>query len=288
MAVNLNPAFKYRADPVLGGADRFRRRKPQSRTHRNSSRVRVGPRHILLCFAALAGFFFCLQQSWLFLISWEGLRIDHVTIRCRRPDVQAAAENMLKARPLGNLLLFDIGLLRRDLESHRWIREVRVRRVFPESLSIDIRERVPAAVLQASASILIDREGVLLDPAGSEDRAGLPLFIDAGRFQKDREGKLALAWACLDDLTPSQKNLIAELDLTEYRNVTAGLKGSNLRIKLGEGDFSEKLKTYMKDRARLESYGPLLYIDLRFSDRIYLGLKHGSGAGIVAAGKEAP
>lgn len=288
MAVNLNPAFHYRADPVLDRSDRFRRRTSSSRSRRKPGRIRVDPRHIFVSFAALVGLFIGIQQAWIFLISWDGLNIEHVVIRCRRPDVQAAAEETTRGRPMGNLLLFDIDGLRRDLESHRWIREVRVRRVFPRSLNIDIRERVPAAVLLGTAATLIDREGTFLDSAPTGDPAGLPVFRDAGDFQEDLEDKLALAWSCLDDMTPSQRALIAELDLSEYRNVTAGLKGANLRIKLGDGGFSEKMKTYMTERARLESYGPLRYIDLRFSNRIYLGLKPSPGTGAAAAGKEAP
>lgn len=287
MAVNLNPAIKFRSNSLLSESDRFQRRKTQVRTRRPQSRIRVQPRHILISFLSLVLLFVALQQAWLFLIDWDGLEIEKVAIRCRKPDVQSAAEHLISGRRMGNLLLFDIGRLRRDLEAHRWVREVRVRRVFPSSINIEIRERTPEAVLLTTPPMLIDREGVRLDPAGPGDSTALPVFRDKAGFRSDVERKLSLAWNCMGDLSTRQKSIIAGLDLTEHRNVVAELKGTDLRIKLGDSEFASKMETYLRDRVRLESYGPLNYIDLRFSDRIYLGRKTAPRADVAAAGKEA-
>jgi cell division septal protein FtsQ len=256
MAVNLNPAIRYRSNSLISESDRFQRRKTQVRTRRPQSRIRVQPRHILISFFSLVLLFVALQQAWLFLIDWNGLEIEKVAIRCRKPDVQAAAEHLISGRRMGNLLLFDIGRLRRDLEAHRWVREVRVRRVFPSSINIEIRERAPEAVLLTSPPMLIDREGVRLDPAGPGDAKALPVFRDKSGFRRDVDRKLTLAWNCMDDLSTRQKSMIAGLDLTEHRNVVVELKGTDLRIKLGDKEFAAKMETYLRDRIILTCASP--------------------------------
>jgi cell division septal protein FtsQ len=285
MASHLNPAFRFQPDPVPARAGQYRRRKSRVRDARIQRRIKVRARHILISFAALAGLFVAFQQTWLFLISWEGLSIERVTVRCDSPRVREIADQVLAGRRYGNLLLYDIAQLRRDLESHRWIQNVRVRRVFPATLQVEAGERAPAAVLMAERPMLIDREGVRLDPAAPGNPAGLPLFMDKDHFQKNSAAKLALAWSCLDALPSGLRAEIEALDLSEYRNLTVRLKGSDTRLLLGEADFAAKLEAYLADRARLESFGSLQYVDLRFSDRIYIGLKHKRGA--APAGKEA-
>jgi cell division protein FtsQ len=73
------------------------------------------------------------------------------------------------------------GFFRVDLREVRvallrlpWVREARVRRVWPDRLRITVRERVPAA--RWAAGGLLDAEGELFHPSGPEPPAGLPVL----------------------------------------------------------------------------------------------------------------
>ena len=79
-----------------------------------------------------------------------------------------------------------------------------------------------------------------------------------------------LSWECLDSLTPAEREMAQILDLSEYKNVKMKLKDSSLWLKMGHDQFSEKIKIYQNERANLEKYGGLEYIDLRIQGRMYL------------------
>ena len=270
MAVNLNPALKYRSHPMLTESMQFKRKKEKTKTKKIHRKIRLRPIHILLIYMLIAGLFFAFQRIYLFLISWEELQIDTIDVTCAHPGILASAEQFLHDKKLGNILLFNINHLRNTLKSYRWIEETRVRKIFPSTLKIEIRERIPAAVIKNDSLILIDHHGVHLDKITSLEGWPLPLFVDDGSFKTDVKEKLDLAWECLDSLTPAEREMAQILDLSEYKNVKMKLKDSSLWLKMGHDQFSEKIKIYQNERANLEKYGGLEYIDLRIQGRMYL------------------
>lgn len=270
MAVNVNPAAKFGPDPMLSRSMQFRRKKEKTQSRKILRSKKIGIRHIILYFLILVGFFVALQQAYLFLITWDKLIIDRVEVICSKPELQAAAADFLEGRYLGNILLLDISRLRGAMESHRWIEVVRIRKIFPASLKITIIQRTPGAILGKKQLILIDRSGIELDPVPVRENVDLPLFTDRDYFQSYPEVKLALAWACLDDLTPLERERLDTIDLTEYENVQVRFKNSQHWLKLGQSSFAEKIKLYRAELPYLEQLGPLEYIDLRISGRLVL------------------
>ena len=59
------------------------------------------------------------------------------------------------------------------------------------------------------------------------------------------------------------------LNLSEFKNIQVKQKGSATWIKLGHDRFSEKLQIFQSERANLEKFGIMDYVDLRFQDRLY-------------------
>jgi cell division septal protein FtsQ len=288
MAVNLNPVLKYRPQSVFTESMQFKRKKEKTKTKKIQRRIRLRPKHILLIYILVAGFFFAFQRVYLFLISWEELHIDTVEVTCAHPGILASAERFLHDKKLGNILLFNINHLRNFLKSYRWIEDVRVRKIFPSTLKIEIKERIPAAVISNDSLILIDRHGVHLDKIPSLDGWQIPLFVDDGSFKTEVEEKLNLAWECLDSLAPAERERVQTLDLSEYKNVKMKLKDSSSWLKMGHDQFSEKIKIYQHERADLEKFGSLEYIDLRIQGRIYFKpRKRLASINSMSSGKEA-
>ena len=226
--------------------------------------------HILFYLILVGGLFYALQQAYLFLISWDKLNIKEVTVLSRMPEIKEETQRFFEGKRLGNILLLDIGFLQEKFTSHRWIKEVRVRKILPSTLKIEIKERTPAAFLKQNHTYMIDEDGVFLEKIEQGVKANLPLLIDSNKFKKDYEEKLNLAWECLRSLPLPEKERLEVLDLTEYENVTVRLKGNPTRLILGNERFSEKINLYNRLRAKLERFGDLEYVDLRLHDRIYI------------------
>lgn len=95
----------------------------------------------------------------------------------------------------------DLAELRAALLALPWLKEVRVRRVWPDRVRVAVRERVPAA--RWAAGGLVDADGTLFRPPPHEYPAGLPelegpegtqaLVLD--RYRELREWFAPSGWA---------------------------------------------------------------------------------------------
>jgi cell division septal protein FtsQ len=271
LAVDVRAPLKYKNNPIFSRAASFQRKNGNIKTKKIQRKIKLKSKHILLAFILLTGVFYGIQRLYLFLITWDKLIIKEVKIVCEREDVYTDVRHFFKGKYLGNILLLNIEQLQNKLASHRWVKDVHIRKIFPSTIRIDLQERIPTALLKDKSIHLIDRDGVRLDPADSNNPYGLPLLVDANLFRKDYEQKLKLAWACLDSLKISDRNQIVVLDLSEYENVSLLFKDSKTWLKLGNGQFAEKIKIYRNNTVLFDTYGSLEYIDFRCPGRLYLG-----------------
>jgi cell division septal protein FtsQ len=266
----LNPPLKHHVLPTYGEALEFKRGLGKVPVKKIQSKLNVQWKHIVLFFLVIAGFFFGLMRAYLYLINCDDFAVKKAEIACRQESVGRDIRALLNASKLRNLLLLDMGRLQDRIEAHRWVKEARLRKVFPSTLKVEITERKPAAILKTGESFLmIDRDGVWLDQLASWEDANLPLLLDSASFKDGYQEKLALAWKCLDSLTPGQRLEVEALDLSEPGSVRMSLLGQTTRLVLGGERFSERLSFIRSYKETMEvQYGPLEYIDLRFDGRI--------------------
>lgn len=266
----LNPPLKQRIFPAFGEPLEFKRGLEKVPVKKIQSKLTVRWKHIILFFLVIVGFFCGLMKAYLYVINCDDFAVKKSEITCRREFVSHDIRALLEASKLRNLFLLDMGRLKNRIEAHRWVKEARLRKVFPSTLKIEITEREPAAILKSGETFLmIDRDGVCLERLASREDANLPLLIDNAMFKDNYQDKLALAWKCLDTLTPEERLEVEALDLTDPGCVSVYLLGQTTRLILGGERFSERLTFIRSHKETLEGQnGPLESIDLRFDDRI--------------------
>ncbi len=227
--------------------------------------------HILAVLAGFGIFFFGLTQLHGFLLTWDKLNVRSADVSCPDPRVLELVRPMAAGAARGNILRLDAARIKASLEACPWVKEARVRKVFPSSLAVDVEPRRPAAILDTGGGYLLGRDDVVIEPARPEDRNRLPAFHDNGMFASDRTAKLAQAWACWEDLDAETKARVLILDVTDPENVVLKFRDDPVELRLGAESFGSKITTYLAGRDRWShNLGPLEYVDLRFSDRIYL------------------
>jgi len=266
----LNLPLKHRLFSISREPLEFKRGLEKVPVKKIQSKLNVRWRHIVFFFLVIAGFFFGLMEGYLYLINCDDFAVKKTEIVCRQEFVGRDIRALLDASKFRNLLLLDLGRLKDRIEAHRWVEEARLRKVFPSTLKIEIKEREPAAVLKAGDSfLLIDRDGVWLEQLAAREDANLPLFLDSASFKDNYQEKLGLAWRCLDALTPNQRLEIEALDLSDPESASVYLLGQTTRLILGGERFSERLSFIQSYKETMEGQnGPLEYVDLRFDDRI--------------------
>jgi cell division protein FtsQ len=255
---------------ILTQQTSYRRKRGKIETKKIHRKIKLKIRHILLAFVLLVGFFYGFSRLYLFLMTWEKLIIDEVEIICQKEEIQKDLQHYFAGEYLGNIMLLNIGNLQELLATHTWIKEVHIRKIFPSTIRIETTERIPIALLEKEDYYLIDKDGILLQKMSPEERPDLPVFIDANRFKRDFDRKLALAWTCLDNLEGSIRTQIRMMDLTEYENVSLQLRNSDTWLKLGDSHFKEKYQLFLENMALFKAYGPLEYIDFRYEGRFIL------------------
>ncbi len=271
MAVQFPSTLGYGEKSLTKGTLYFRRKKTEVRTkkiQRRKQKLRF--KHIMGMFILFSIMFLGLQQFWLFLISWDNLRVTRIEVRCSLTELQQGFEKALKNQDLGNLLLLDLKNLQKAISSHNWVKTVQTRKILPSSLVIDIIPRTPSAVLEKNGShYLIDQDGIFLKKIEPGQEAELPALIDKNNFQKDYLQKLSLAWQCLNELPSETVSNISLMDLSLFRNISIKLKESETWIHLGNTGFKEKMEFLHREQESLKNFQPLEYIDLRISGRLY-------------------
>ena len=115
------------------------------------------------------------------LIGMAGLSVKRVEIQGihhmdRLPVYSVALDQTSTAMPL-----VDLEAIRRKLLKFGWVADARVSRRLPDTLLVDVVERVPAAIWQYQGKLnLIDKNGVVLAPIDPQTMPDLPLLIGPG------------------------------------------------------------------------------------------------------------
>ena len=265
----------------------FQRGDGALRGHQAPRRAAVRSKHVLGMFCVLAATFYAFTRAYLFLISWEKLAIRRVDVVCARPSLRRDLDRAFAEHRLGNILLCDIDGLRAQVRSFPWVREARIRKVFPSALTVEIQVRVPRALLERYGLSLVDGDGMELGAPGTREEAGLPVLADRDGFRNGRAAKLRLAWDCLDGLPAPEREAVSRLDLSDLGTVELVFRDDPVRVRLGGREFAGKIRLFRERRAKWEgALGALDTVDLRFDDRVYIKLRGPEGPGVPASSKK--
>lgn len=201
----------------------------------------------------------------------DRLKVGHVEVRGSRFLSEGEVRELLGPAVGENILGIDIDSLKGRLRSSPWVAEATVRRTLPDTLQVEIRERVPVALAEADGLYLMDGEGTLIELFGPRT-AGFDLPIVCGLSGIDgdaRRDRAQRAGALLRDLGDLGSE-ISEVQFDEKGDLRVGLRGAGEVLRMGNPPYRKKLLTFLGLRSELAQRVPNTeYFDLRFRDRIY-------------------
>lgn len=158
-------------------------------------------------------------------------------------NADAAEVNAVVADLLDQpVLLVDTDEAEERLEAISFVEDARVRTDFPNSLSIELRERVPVATVQGTDGQfrILDAEGRVLDVIGGQPVAFVlisgtnPLDLVEGQFASQG---YASATSIVTKLTPAVRSRLVSMSVTpdgsDLRFVLSNEPGENIEVRLG-------------------------------------------------------
>lgn len=173
----------------------------------------------------------------------------------------------------------DAAAARERIEGLPWVREARVRRIFPDRIAVQVSERQPSALWQMGGRLtLIDPTGAPITREGLAAYAHLPLVVGPGAPQAAQALITALETA------PLVRSAMAAAIRNGERRWDLKLK-SGIIVRLPE----QGLDAALSELTHILGRNPAVLndaeaVDLRFGDRIVIRLK-GSAAERVLRGQ---
>lgn len=222
----------------------------------------------------------------------ERLKVARVDVRGSRFLSQGEVRELLGPAVGENILRLDIQDLKARLRVSPWVADATVTRTLPDSLQVDIRERVPLALAEVDRLYLMDHQGTLIEVYGPRT-AGFDLPIVRGLEGirgEVRRHRAERAGALLNDLGELAAE-VSEVHVEDSGDLRVVLRGAGEVLRLGAPPYRKRFLTFLGLRRDLASRCPdAEYFDLRFRDRIYAKQPLGDAApvsqpGLVASGR---
>ncbi len=257
----LNPAEE---GPFLRPARRTRvRQRRRGWTHRTLLALQLG--------SALAVAVAMTWAGYSKVMASERLRVLKVEVRGGRFLSEGEVRELLGPAVGENILHLDIDALKQRLRASPWVADATVSRTLPDTLRVQIHERVPLALAEMDRLYLMDGDGALIDIYGPRT-SGFDLPIVRGLVGIDpetRRDRAERAGALLRDLGDLGSE-ISEVEVEPSGDLRVVLKGAGEILRLANPPYRDRLLAFLGLRQQLHERCPHAeYFDLRFRDRIY-------------------
>ena len=202
----------------------------------------------------------------------DKLKVAKVDVRGERFLSQGEVIQLLGPALGENILGLDLAQLKAKLRASPWVADATVRRTLPDTLLVEIHERVPLALAAVDRLYLMDGDGTLIDIFGPRTASfdlpivrGLP--ATDGEARRDRAER---AGALLRELAELGSE-ISEVQLEDSGELRVVMRGRGEVLRMGTPPFRKKFVTFLGLRKDLGERCPSAeYFDLRFKDRIYV------------------
>ena len=148
-----------------------------------------------------------------------------------------------------------------------WIISVSIRKEFPDTLSLAIKEAAPFALLDMNGSLfLIDENGKLLEEMKNGSIPFLPVITGDPFHEKEGFSDALKLAKLMNDRRFSFERDYIEIILSKPHELTVKIDGTVVII--GSGMYKEKLEHLLELENQIKNSGILVdYIDLRFADK---------------------
>lgn len=228
----------------------------------------------LACVALVGGLLFAGYRS---LDSLTFFRLKRIEVsaakRLTRDEIMTAAG----IEPGRDLLRMNLKKMGEQLALNPWVETVRIRRYYPDAVSIDITEREPLAVVNMGYLYYLDKKGTVFKVLNQGDRLDYPVVTGFSEddLTSDPAGmKDALKTTC-DLLALLREKCafifadVSEIHYDKGYGFTLFTASGALPVKIGAGDFQAKFSRLARIYPNLKvQQQSIQYIDLDYNDKI--------------------
>ncbi len=216
------------------------------------------------------------------------LRVQHIRVEGNQRVHAGEIEALLEGMTGQSLLAADLDRWRSRLFASAWVADATLRRRLPGTIVVELRERAPMGIARAGTDLyLIDAAGTVIDEYGPRYAdCDLPIIdgiivtpVTAPPAIDRQRGQLVSRLLSELRTRPELAKRVSQIDAANAHDVHVILEGDPAVVRLGETQFTERLDSYVRLQATLREQVPDIdYVDVRFGERVYVGVTPAGGA----------
>lgn len=214
-----------------------------------------------------------------YLTTAEALAIAQVELRGVTRIDDGDLRRMLADLEGQNILLASLELYEKRLEMHPRVEGATMRRIIPDKVRCDVREREPVALVFTDRFLEIDRHGMVMEDDDYTPLLDLPIItgvsnedVQAGKICRAESVRGALEVLRVARELGNEDALdISELHVDASGVVVRSLENDCVLL-LGDGDYESRLRKFflLQDALERDGTAPRRVVDLRFEDQVVL------------------
>ena len=244
-----------------------RRTRVRSRRHGHATFALLALQILAVAALAVAGAW----TAWQRVFASDRLRVQKLEVQGSHFLSEGEVRELLGAAVGERILSLDIEGLKARLRASPWVADATVSRTLPDTLRVEIRERVPLALAELDRLYLMDENGGLIDIYGPRTGAfDLPIVRGLlGVAEESRRDRARRAGALLADLGDLAGE-ISEVYVESSGDLRVVLRGPGEVLLFGDPPYRQRLLTFLSLRRELAEKAPgAAHFDLRFRGRIF-------------------
>ncbi len=256
-------------DPVEESPFLRPRQRTRVRPRRRGAATRalLGVQVAAVALLAVAGAW----TAWQRVFASDRLRVGRLDVRGSHFLSEGEVRELAAPVVGESILALDIEALKARLRSSPWVADATVTRALPDTVRVQIHERVPLALAELDRLYLMDEAGGLIDIYGPRTGAfDLPIVRGLlGVDEGSRRDRARRAGALLADLAELGSE-VSEVYVEPSGDLRVVLRGPGEVLLFGEPPYRERLVTFLSLRRDLAEKAPgAEQFDLRFRGRIF-------------------
>tara|TARA_B100000686_G_C16649591_1_gene894788 strand:+ start:269 stop:1174 length:906 start_codon:yes stop_codon:yes gene_type:complete len=225
-----------------------------------------------LFFAGVVGYL--LFVGYNFLLSSPRFQIQNVSFQGNQVLSNSEILEWMGSLKGRNLFAINLVELNQQLSKHPWVKSSSLQRKFPESLVIEVTERVPYARIMKDQVYLMDSFGAILSTEKPEYRH-LPLIIMEKNKEKTLSNEKALhslkTMHYFNKLSFFKNNPLDGAVMKGHSRILFVTRNRDLQIQMSINELNEGFKNFMiiLDSLDEKNFGTKV-IDLSFKDQVII------------------
>lgn len=261
----------------IGEASGFLRRRGNKMVRRNRHLRFLGRGltrgAIIAALALLAAW--GLQHAHRWLVTTESLMVTQLeVVGTQHADVDSV-RSLAGSALRRNMLALDLDRIVEDVRRHPWVASAVVQRQLPDTLVIQVKERIPCVLAVLEGKVLVlDTRGMAIDRFGPRHAGwSLPVFRgldDLDTATGHRHCRLAAAQVgVLKAEHPDFFARLAEVDLSSAEFTLLSFEGGEEHLRVLPDDWTRNLDEYRALRGPMfQQHGRIRHVDLRWQGHV--------------------